>query len=204
MRYRYVYCVAPRAFSKSFICILAGYLRCMFLPNSKFFLCAPQKGQGADILKEKLNEIFEKFPLLKEEYLKYNASKDYSLIVFKNGSTFEVATALQSQRGERKHAGIIDEVRKIRGLRTRNFLNCGDNLNGQSATKLIFIDEKAQRLGFNPQIQANRKRKRRKAKIQSNLYSNVKPYGQELATLGKYYGPRWNSTERNRSSSSKR
>lgn len=96
MRYRYVYCVAPRAFSKSFICILAGYLRCMFLPNSKFFLCAPQKGQGADILKEKLNEIFEKFPLLKEEYLKYNASKDYSLIVFKNGSTFEVATALQS------------------------------------------------------------------------------------------------------------
>ena len=78
---------------------------------SKFFLCAPQKGQGADIVKEKLNEIFEKYPLLKKEYVKYNASKDYFLIVFKNSSTFEVATTLNSQRGERKHAGIIDEVR---------------------------------------------------------------------------------------------
>lgn len=33
IRYRYHYCVAPRAFSKSFISILAGYLRCMFLPG---------------------------------------------------------------------------------------------------------------------------------------------------------------------------
>ena len=58
MRYRYHYCVAPRAFSKSFISILAGYLRCMFLPNSKYFICAPGKEQGAKIAKEKFDEIF--------------------------------------------------------------------------------------------------------------------------------------------------
>ena len=43
MRYRYQFCVAPRAFSKSFVTIFAGYLRCMFLPGSKFFICAPGK-----------------------------------------------------------------------------------------------------------------------------------------------------------------
>ena len=43
LRYKYVYTVAPRAFSKSFVSILAGYLRCMFLENEKFFICAPGK-----------------------------------------------------------------------------------------------------------------------------------------------------------------
>ena len=43
IRYRYVYIDAPRAFSKSYLTILAGYLRCMFLPGEKFFICAPGK-----------------------------------------------------------------------------------------------------------------------------------------------------------------
>ena len=37
--------------SKSFVSILAGYLRCMFLPGSKFFQAAPGKSQGAEIAK---------------------------------------------------------------------------------------------------------------------------------------------------------
>jgi hypothetical protein len=35
MRYRYHYCTATRAFSKSFLSITAMYLRCIFLPKSK-------------------------------------------------------------------------------------------------------------------------------------------------------------------------
>ena len=111
MRYRYHYCVAPRAFSKSFISILAGYLRCMFLPNSKYFICAPGKEQGAKIAKEKFDELFQKFPMLKNEYVKYNASKDYVTIVFKNDSVFDVVGALDSTRGGRRNGGIIDEIR---------------------------------------------------------------------------------------------
>lgn len=34
-RYRYHYCTACRAFAKSFLSILAMYLRCTFLPGSK-------------------------------------------------------------------------------------------------------------------------------------------------------------------------
>lgn len=113
LRYRYHYCVAPRAFSKSFLSILAGFLRCMFLPGSKFFICAPGKEQGAKIAAEKINELLTLFPMLGKELLKKNMSKDYVTLVFKNGSIFDVVGALDSTRGGRRHAGIIDEVRKF-------------------------------------------------------------------------------------------
>lgn len=112
LRYRYHYCVAPRAFSKSFLSILAGFLRCVFLPHSKFFICAPGKEQGAKIATEKINELLAQFPILEKELMKKNMSKDYVTLVFKNGSVFDVVGALDSTRGGRRHGGIIDEVRK--------------------------------------------------------------------------------------------
>lgn len=111
LRYRYHYCVAPRAFSKSFLSILAGFLRCMFLPGSKFFICAPGKEQGAKIATEKINELLRLFPMLEKELVKKNMSKDYVTLVFKNGSVFDVVGALDSTRGGRRSGGIIDETR---------------------------------------------------------------------------------------------
>jgi hypothetical protein len=40
-----------------------------------------------------------------------NFGKDYVSLKFRNGSTFEVVGALESTRGQRKHGGLIDEVR---------------------------------------------------------------------------------------------
>lgn len=111
LRYRYHYCVAPRAFSKSFTSILAGFIRCMLLPGSKFFICAPGKEQGAKIATEKINELLRLFPMLEKELLKKNMSKDYVTLVFKNGSVFDVVGALDSTRGGRRSGGIIDETR---------------------------------------------------------------------------------------------
>lgn len=51
MRYRDVYVTAPRAFSKSFITILALMLQCIFMPGTKRFICAPNKNQSAQIAK---------------------------------------------------------------------------------------------------------------------------------------------------------
>lgn len=119
MRYRQVYVVACRAFSKSFISILAMFLQCMFIPGTRRFICAPNKVQGAQIAKEKLFEIYDKWPLLRREVIggefdlaPGNFGKDYVLIKFKNGSTFEVVGALESTRGQRKFGGLIDEIRK--------------------------------------------------------------------------------------------
>ena len=40
-----------RAFSKSFISILAMFLQCVFIPGTRRFICAPNKKQGAQIAK---------------------------------------------------------------------------------------------------------------------------------------------------------
>lgn len=111
MRYRYHYCTAPRAFAKSFLSILALYLRCMFLPRSKVFICAPGKEQGTKIAIEKVTEIWDNFPLLEKEIITKNFTADMVRLTFRNGSVFDIVAAQNAQRGGRRHAGIIDEVR---------------------------------------------------------------------------------------------
>lgn len=112
MRYGRLVVIAPRAFSKSFISILAMYLMCMFRPGIKLFICAPGKAQSAKIAKEKIFELWELFPLLKKEILgDGNFGGDYVRLSFRNGSVFDVVSALNSQRGGRRGAGIIDEFR---------------------------------------------------------------------------------------------
>ncbi len=110
-RFSRFFVVAPRAFSKSFLSMLTMYLLCMFRSGIKLFLCAPKKEQGAKICTEKLNEIWELYPLLKKEVMSQNMGADYVRIIFKNGSILDVVSALNSQRGGRRHYGLIDEVR---------------------------------------------------------------------------------------------
>ena len=113
LRYRYHYCTAPRAFSKTFVSILGMILKCIFQPGSKCFICAPKKEQSAKIAKEKIDEILDLFPILKKELVgeRYNAGSDYVKMTFRNGSVFDIVAALDSQRGGRRHFGLVDEVR---------------------------------------------------------------------------------------------
>ena len=80
------------------------------MPGTKRFICAPGKGQSAKIAEEKLIEIYEHYPLLKREIVNgVNPDKpgifgkDYVSLVFRNGSRFDVVSALDSQRGGRRH-----------------------------------------------------------------------------------------------------
>ena len=118
MRFKDVFGTAPRAFSKSFITILAMILQCIFIPGTKRFICAPNKTQAAQIAKEKIVEIYDRWPLLRKEVLggeisdtPGNFGKDYVTLKFRNGSQFDVVGALDSQRGGRRNGGLIDEVR---------------------------------------------------------------------------------------------
>lgn len=118
MRYKAVYIVACRAFSKSFLTILALFLQCVFIPRRKVFICAPKKNQGAQIAREKIVEIYDHYPLLKREIIGYelsdtpgNFGKDYCQLKFRNGSVFDVVGALETTRGGRRNGGLIDETR---------------------------------------------------------------------------------------------
>lgn len=118
MRYRYHYCTAPRAFSKTFVSVLALILKCIFLPRNKAFIVAPNKNQAAKNSQEKIAEIFQHWPLLKKEIvggdisdMPGNYGKDYIKLTFRNGSVLDVVGALDSTRGGRRHNGLVDEVR---------------------------------------------------------------------------------------------
>ena len=66
MRFKDVFGTAPRAFSKSFITILAMMLQCIFIPGTKRFICAPNKTQAAQIAKEKIGLVKDNEILFKE------------------------------------------------------------------------------------------------------------------------------------------
>ena len=119
MRYRYVYAVYPRAFSKSFLSVLTLMIRCILYPGAKLFSTAGGKEQAASILKEKVTEICTMVPAFKRE-IDWNRGKtlegkDYCKYVFTNGSFFDNVPARESSRGKRRHAGLIEECVGVDG-----------------------------------------------------------------------------------------
>ena len=121
MRYNQLYITAARATSKTFLSLLAKYLQCIFIPGHRSFIVAPNKSQAAKIAKQKIQEFWRIWPLLKNELEIYNGQvrasfgKDSVEIYFKNGSYFSVVGALDSDRGLRNHSGLLDELRDLDG-----------------------------------------------------------------------------------------
>lgn len=112
VRHGRIVTIAPRAAGKSFICILALYLICIFRPGSHVFQCAPGKAQGSKIANQKIHQLWELMPLLKEEIIgDGNFGPDYVKLSFRNGSIMDIMSPLNSTRGNRATAGILDEFR---------------------------------------------------------------------------------------------
>lgn len=121
MRYTTIYITASRATSKTFLAILAKYLQCTIVPGHVGSIVAPTKGQAAKIARQKIEEIWRIWPLLKNELEVYNGDahanfgKDYVTLFFKNGSSLSIGGALDSGRGLRTHATLLDEARDLDG-----------------------------------------------------------------------------------------
>jgi hypothetical protein len=109
-RYQNVYITMTRGTAKSYTQILALYLKCMMFPSIMLFLCAPTAKQAASITKRNIEAIWSHFPLLKDEVAKEEFQKDYTRLIFKNGSQLEVIQVAQSSRGTRAHGGSIEEI----------------------------------------------------------------------------------------------
>jgi len=109
-RYRKVFITATRGTSKSFLQNLAFVLLCIMYPRQKLFCCAPGKEQAAKITQECLDDIFDFFPLLREEVKIYKKDKDYTKLVFYNGSKYDVVQMKDSTRGGRRYGGAIEEI----------------------------------------------------------------------------------------------
>lgn len=106
-RYRKVFLTATRGTSKSFLLNLAFVLLCIMYPRTKLFVTAVGKEQAAKITQECLDDVFEFYPLLKDEVKTFVRSKDYTKLIFYNGSKYDVVQMRDSTRGGRrvgKHA----------------------------------------------------------------------------------------------------
>ena len=113
MRYQYVYAVFPRAYSKSFLSVMALMIRCILYPGAHLFVTSGGKEQGASILHDKIHEICDLIPSFKRELDwgrgKTQESKDKVRYVFKNGSILDNLAARESTRGQRRHGGLMEE-----------------------------------------------------------------------------------------------
>ena len=143
MRYTHIYITAARATSKTFLSILAKYLQCVFLPGHVGSIVAPNKSQAAKITKQKIQEIWRIWPLLKNELELYNGEphanfgKDYTELYFKNGSKLSVVGALDSDRGIRTHATLIDETRDQDGDAIAEIILPQMNVSRRTANGLV-------------------------------------------------------------------
>lgn len=119
MRYKYVYMVFPRAYSKSFLSIMVLMCRCILYPRCKLFVTSGGKEQAAGIAKEKVGEICQKIPAFNREIDwrrgKTQEGKDYCKYIFKNGSYFDNVAARESSRGKRRQGGLIEECVGVDG-----------------------------------------------------------------------------------------
>lgn len=125
MRFREVSGTFPRAYSKSFLNFIAMMIRGMMLPNSKGFTCADTKKQAAQIVEEKIDEVFRLFPFFVNELnisdadrikKKYgNAGQDYAELKLKNGSETDIVSTGDAARGGRRHWGTLEEFALMDG-----------------------------------------------------------------------------------------
>ena len=113
MRYQYVYAVFPRAYSKSFLTVMALMCRCILYPDAHLFVTSGGKEQGASILQSKVEEICKLIPSFEREIDwgrgKTLTGKDRVRYVFKNGSVLDNLAARESTRGQRRHGGVMEE-----------------------------------------------------------------------------------------------
>ena len=147
MRYTTIYITAARATAKTFLSILAKYLQCVFLPGHIGSIVAPNKNQAAKISRQKVQEIWRIWPLLKNELEIYNGEphanfgKDYCDLFFKNGSRLSIVGALDSDRGIRTHATLIDETRDQDGDMIAEVVLPQMNVSRRTATGLVNPNE---------------------------------------------------------------
>lgn len=113
MRHRYVYATFPRAYSKSFLSMMALMIRCVLYPGADLFVTTGGKEQAASITVAKIEEICRLIPALANEINwergKTKKSRDDVNYVFKNGSRISILAAKESSRGQRRTGGVMEE-----------------------------------------------------------------------------------------------
>jgi hypothetical protein len=121
LRYKTVFAVFSRGFSKSFISVLALMIKCILYPGAKVTTVADGKSQSAMILGSKIIELCTLIPALKQE-IEWDTrgklgttsqTKDTVSYLFKNGSQLSNCAISEHTRGARFQSLLAEEVAKV-------------------------------------------------------------------------------------------
>lgn len=110
LRNKKVGIVASRGTSKTYVNVLANYVKCILYPNNRLAIAMPTKNQSAQVTQEKIEEIWRDYPVLKNELKSWSFQKDYVELKFKNGSTLDTLTVGESSRGLRGQGLSLEEI----------------------------------------------------------------------------------------------
>lgn len=121
MRYKTVYAVFSRGFSKSFLAVLSLMIKAVLYPRAKLATVADGKGQSAQILSSKMQEICQLIPALSNEIMwdtrgkiaQTSQTKDSVTYSFKNGSIIQNVAMTETTRGSRFQGLLVEECAKI-------------------------------------------------------------------------------------------
>lgn len=107
-----VHMTGARGVSKTFTAVFGFFHRAVFHPESSLAITAPSKSQAAQIAKQTVNDILNRFPTLRNE-LDGNpvGGKDSYEVRFRNDSKIEITAALETTRGRRFDGILVDETR---------------------------------------------------------------------------------------------
>lgn len=110
LRYKKTGIVATRGTSKTYVHVLAKYVKCILYPNNHEAIAMPTKNQSAKVTEEKITEIWRDYPALRNEAKEVFFQKDYVKISFKNGSSLDTLTVGESSRGLRANGIGLEEI----------------------------------------------------------------------------------------------
>lgn len=121
MRYKTVYAVFSRGFSKSFLAVMVLMLKAILYPRSQLAVSTYGKQQSASIVTDKMELICEMIPAIANEIMwdtrgqimQTSRSKDSVSLAFKNGSKLSNAAMSEQTRGKRFQSLLIEESAKV-------------------------------------------------------------------------------------------
>lgn len=139
-RFVSTYGVFPRGYGKTFVEDLAIYHACVFHPDLEVSLSAQTKESASKLLEDKHREIMKFYPLMANEIIKANFSKDSAEIIFTSGARVDNLANAQSSKGQRRKRLNIEESNLLNSALYEDVLEPIPNVPRRTIGKLALIN----------------------------------------------------------------
>lgn len=108
-RFFSLYGCFPRGWAKTLLEILTYNIVAIRYPNIDLAITAQTKENAAELLADKMNEIFRYYPMITNEIAKTKFQKGVAEVWYKNGSSLSVLANSQTSKGQRRKRINIEE-----------------------------------------------------------------------------------------------